>query len=443
MVSSRESDHSELVRVGYMLRMYPRFTQTFVVNEILELEQQDVDVSILSLKKPTDGRFHESISRVRAKAEYAPEYLVESPGKTLRHHLSTFRRAPGAYAGAFARTFRSAGTDMTDFMQAAGVLRWVKKRRLKHVHIHFGTHEASVAYLASLMGGLSYSLTLHAFDIFRDNVDRRLLARKINASRFTVTVSEYNRRFMVENLPGVDGDKIRVNYNGIDLERFRCNGAERKPYSIVGVGRLIEKKGFIDLVRAVGRLRDRGMEIDCSIVGDGPLKDELKREIKSLNLKRSVKLVGPLSQADVRDLMARSMCMALPCIHAEDGNVDALPTVLLEAMASGCPCVSTRVSGVPEIIEDGRTGFLVPPLDDAALADAIARLLEPGVLHGEFADSGRARAEEVFDVRRNVGRMKAWFGEVTGSGASGVRSATDAASGVEGSRLSAMTETVR
>lgn len=438
--SERNSDGSDGVRVGYLLRMYPRFTQTFVVNEILELEQQAVDVSILSLRKPTDGRFHESISRVRALAEYAPQHFVEAPGKILRAHGSPLRRRPTAYGRALAAAVRHAGADRTDFQQAAMVLRWVRKRRLDHVHVHFGTHEASVAYLAHLMGGLGYSMTLHAFDIFRSNVNRRLLALKINASRFTVTVSEYNRRFMVENLPGVDGDKIRVNYNGIDLERFRCNGTPRKPHSIIAVGRLIEKKGFIHLVRAVGRLRDRGMAVRCSIVGDGPQKDLLKQEIKSLNLKRFVTLAGALSQADVRDLLAESMCMALPCVHAEDGNVDALPTVLLEAMASGCPCVSTKVSGVPEIIEDGRTGFLVPPADDAALADAIACVLEAGAMHGELIRNGRRRAEACFDVRRNVGRMKVWFGEAVAAGANHGGAEVPSARAVESPAPSPVTE---
>ncbi|MCH8923393.1 MAG: glycosyltransferase family 4 protein [Planctomycetes bacterium] len=406
------SSTAPAVRVGYLLRMYPRFSQTFVVNEILELERQSVEVSIASLKKPSDGRFHESISRVQASVDYIPEHLVESPAKTLRSHWAVGRRQPLGYARALGTTLRFAGTNHTDFRQAAMVLRWAHKRKIKHIHVHFGTHEASVAYLACLIGGLSYSQTLHAFDIFRDDVDRRLLARKINASRFTVTVSEFNRRYLVKRIPGVDPAKVRVNYNGIDLEAFSPNGAARTPHSIVSIGRLIEKKGFIHLIRAVRRLRDRGVAATCTIVGDGRDKDKLKREIKALKLRGAITLAGSLNQDQVRDLLKRSACLALPCVEAADGNVDALPTVLLEGLACGCPCISTKVSGVPEIIENEISGLLVAPSDDAALSDALARVLQSPELHRNLATGGRRRAEQLFDVRQNVARMKGWFADV-------------------------------
>ena len=405
------------VHMGYLLRMYPRFSQTFVVNEILELERQGVEVSIASLKKPSDGRFHESISRVQAPVEYIPEHIVESLAKTLRSHWTAGRRQPLRYARALGTTLRSAGANHTDFRQAAMVLRWAWKRRIKHIHVHFGTHEASVAYLAWRIGGLSYSQTLHAFDIFRDDVDRRLLARKINASRFTVTVSEFNRRYLVSQIPGVDPDKVRVNYNGIDLETFSPNGVARTPYSIVSIGRLIEKKGFVHLIRAVRRLRDRGVEATCTIVGDGRDKDKLKKEIKALKLRGAITLAGSLNQDQVRGLLTRSACLALPCVEAADGNVDALPTVLLEGLACGCPCISTKVSGVPEIIENEASGLLVAPADDGALSDALARVLQSPELHRNLAAGGRRRAEQLFDVRQNVARMKDWFADVLSASA--------------------------
>ncbi len=410
--SARTTQHATAVRVGYLLRMYPRFSQTFVVNEILELERQGVEVNIASLKKPNDGRFHEAISRVQASVDYIPEHISDSPTKTLRAHWAAGRRQPLRYARALGTTLRSAGASHTDFRQAAMVLRWARKRKIKHIHVHFGTHEASVAYLAWLIGRLSYSQTLHAFDIFRDDVDRSLLARKINASRFTVTVSEFNRRYLVNEIPGIDPEKVRVNYNGIDLEAFSPNGVARTPLSIVSIGRLIEKKGFIHLIRAVRRLRDRGVEATCTIVGDGRDKDKLKKEIKALKLRGAIKLAGSLNQDQVRHLLRSSACLALPCVEAADGNVDALPTVLLEGLASGCPCISTKVSGVPEIIENEASGLLVAPADDTALSNAMARVLQSPKLHQDLASGGRRRAEQRFDVRQNVGRMKGWFADV-------------------------------
>lgn len=404
---------SEPMRIGYLLRMYPRFSQTFVVNEILELERQGVDIHIASLRKPTDGKFHESLSRVRADVAYVPEFFVESRSKILKAAWESLRKSPAGYVKSCRAMIRHAGADSTDLLQAALVLKWAKKRKIKHVHVHFGTHEATVAYLAHLMGGLSYSLTLHAFDIFRDNVDRPLLVRKINASRFTVTVSEYNRDFMLKNLPDVKGEKILVNYNGIDLERFHPNGAQRQPNTVFGVGRLIEKKGFIHLIRAIGRLRDEGLDVRCTIAGDGPEEKRLLKEIKRLEVQDLINLAGPLSQDRVRELLEQSSCFALPCVQAADGNVDALPTVLLEALAAGCPAVSTSISGVPEIIENECSGLLVEPGNDRKLADAIKRVLQTPNLSRSLATGGRQRAESRFDIQSNVARMREHFHQTT------------------------------
>ena len=405
----RDPSDDAPLRVGYLLRMYPRFSQTFVVNEILELERQRVEVCIASLRKPSDGRFHESISRVKAEVDYIPEFLVESPAKFIKAHWAFGRRQPVRYARALGSMLRFAGANRTDFQQAAMVLRWARKHKLQHVHVHFGTHEATVAYLASMFGRLSYSQTLHAFDIHRADVDRALLARKINNSRFTVTVSDFNRKFLIEHIGDAASNKVRLNYNGIDLQTFRPNGALRRPYSIVSVGRLIEKKGLIHLIRAVRMLRDRDLPVTCTIVGDGREQDRLKAEIKKLKLREAITLAGSLSQDDVREMLMRSSCFALPCVAASDGNIDALPTVLLEALACGCPCVSTTLSGVPEIIEHELSGLLVPPGDETALAAALERILESSALSQTLAEGGRRRAEVLFDVRQNVGRLKNWF----------------------------------
>jgi len=402
-------------RIGYLLRMYPRFSQTFIVNEILELQRQGCSVSLASLRKPSDGLFHESVSRVRGKVDYLPETILSDFSKVCRAGWASFKKRPTDYLRATGCALRNVAISSIDFAQAAMVMRWAKKRRIDHVHVHFGTQEATVALLANMLGGLSYSLTLHAFDIFRDNVDRRLLGRKINASRFTVTVSEFNRRFILENIPGVDPDKVRVNYNGIDLERFNQTGGGRESALVFAVGRLIEKKGFIHLVRAIAHLRDEGCAVRCKIAGDGPEKSRLEEEIARANLTSLVELAGPLEQGEVRDLMQRATCFALPCIEAKDGNVDALPTVLLESLASGCPSVSTALSGIPEIIEHDVSGLLVAPGAERPLAAEIRRIVEDSGLAARLATGGRRRAEDRFDVRRNVAVMNDWLCAAAGT----------------------------
>lgn len=406
------------MRVGYLLRMYPRLSQTFVVNEIREHERQGVDISIASLRLPNEGLFHESICRVTARVYYPPASSKGKRAAMMKKQWDLVRRSPSRYLQAAGIIRRDAQTDWSDLARAAFVLKWAKDQRRSHVHVHFGTSEATVLLAAHILGGLSYSMTLHAFDIFRRNVDRPLLARKINASRFTVTVSEFNRRFMIKNLPGVDRDKIRVNYNGVDLTRFAPDGRKREPFTIFSLGRLKEKKGFMHLVNAVRILRDQGVNVVCRIGGEGPDEKPLKRAIKEWKLRDEVKLLGPLNEEAVVGWMRRSSCFVLPCIEAVDGNVDALPTVLLESMAAGCPSVSTRLSGVPEIIEDGISGLVVEPGDDAALTEAIRTILTDPERAAALSVGGRRRAEERFDIRRNVSVMGDWFRSAIDSSAS-------------------------
>ncbi len=403
------------LRLGYLLRMYPRFSQTFVVNEILELERRGAALRICSLRAPTDGVFHASISRVRAKADYLPELLAAAP----RRFLDALRRRWRADRAGTWRAVREwlgrRSVSLLELGQAALVCRWAEKHGIGHLHVHFGTQEATVAMLARLMGGPSYSLTLHAFDIFRDNVDRSLLAVKINHSAFTVTVCESNRRFLIEHVPGVEAAKVRVHYNGLDLTHFEPAPFEQRSRTLVfAVGRLIEKKGFVHLVRAAARLIERGVELECEIAGDGPLRSQLKREIRELGVRDRVRLLGPLPQEQVREKLRQARVLVAPCVPAADGNIDATPTVLLEALASACPAISTRLSGIPEIIDDGVSGLLVEPGDEAALADAIGRVLADDALARKLAEAGRRRACERFDIRANVARLHEWLASAVG-----------------------------
>jgi colanic acid/amylovoran biosynthesis glycosyltransferase len=383
---ARDADSALPVRVGYLLRMYPRFSQTFIANEILELERQGLDIRIASMRKPTEGRFHELNTRIHAEVEYLPETILHATLAALR------------YAGA--STF--------DLVQAGFLLRWAQKKRIDHVHAHFGTSEATVAILAKILGGLPYSLALHAVDIFRADVDRTLLARKINASCFTVVNTEFNRRFVVD-IPGVDAAKVRLSYNGVDLERFQPPEQPRDERSILSVGRLVEKKGFIHLIRAVARLRDEGLTVRCKIVGDGPEKPRLRQEIERNGLESQVVLRRSLQHEGVRKKMRRYGCFVLPCIRAIDGNMDGVPNVLIEALACGCPSISTRLSGVPEIIEDRVTGLLVEPGDEEALALAIRTVLTEPAMSADLAAAGRRLVEQRFDVHRNIAVLHEWL----------------------------------
>lgn len=397
--------------IAYLLQVFPKYSETFILNELLEHQRQGSPVRVLSLRLPREGRFHGCLADLQQPAEYVAESFWDKPGRIVEAARDAFsadlRGVPRSVGRWIARLVSA-----RDVWQALLVRRWAKRRGVKQFHTHFGGYAATVAYLSRLMGGPTYSVTLHAFDIFRETVNRELLRRIIAHSAFCVTVSHFNARYLREEI-GADAAKIRVLYNGIPLERFPFGERPREQGTILSVGRLIEKKGFLHLIRACAALVARGRPVRCEIVGEGPQREELKAEIKRLGLKDTVQLVGAWPQERVAQALARASVFALPCVEAKDGNMDALPTVLLEAMAAGCPCVSTRLSGIPEIILDRHTGMLVPPEDPSALADALVELLDQSELQHRFARTGRARVEEVFDVRQNVGVLSGWLADAS------------------------------
>ncbi len=268
-----------------------------------------------------------------------------------------------------------------------------------------------VANFVHRLSGLPYSFTAHAKDIFHQDVQPGALRGKIGAARFAVTVSDFNRGYLMDVLAGQPGDVRRL-YNGIDLGYFTPDlWAERETDLILSVGRLVEKKGFDDLIRACALLRGWGVSFRCEIIGKGEARDTLQSLIDGLELGDLVTLVGPKSQDKVLEAYRRASLFALPCVIASDGNRDGLPTVLLEAMATGLPAVSTNLVGVPEIIDHGVDGLLVAPGDHVALATALARLLHDQELRQRMSEAGQRKVAERFDVRSNVATLHRWLAE--------------------------------
>jgi glycosyltransferase involved in cell wall biosynthesis len=257
----------------------------------------------------------------------------------------------------------------------------------------------------------------------------------MQAAQFVVTVSDFNRQHLLDvaqkknkrakliqsSIPsGADRPQVLRLYNGIDLDQFnpkanRVLESGRTPL-ILSVGRLVEKKGFEDLIRACGILRDKGLNFRCEIIGKGPREAAIRELIAQLNLNDHVRLLGAKPQDDVVAIYEQATVFALPCIVAEDGNRDGLPTVLLEAMAMGLPTVSTNLTGVPEIIDDESTGFLVPPQDPPALASALTRLLSEMALCKSMGDAARIKVAREFDLRRNVSTLHGWLDDSTEAG---------------------------
>ncbi len=395
-------------RVGYVLKMYPRFSETFILNEILAHEAAGTDLEIFSLRPPGDGRFHEALADVRAPVTYLTHH-----GRRASDLWSLLQSASGQLPGLAHHLDDLLAADVDDAAQGVELALLVRHHGIGHLHAHFASVATTVARLASLLTGVAYTFTAHAKDIFHEDVNAEDLGRKLEGAAASVTVSDFNLAHLRRSFPAAAASVERV-YNGLDLVRFPYSSPDRRPPLVVGVGRLVEKKGFADLVAACALLVAEGRTLRCELVGTGPEEAALRLQIERLGLAEIVRLVGPLPQLQVRDTVAGAAALVAPCVVGADGNRDGLPTVLLEAMALGTPCVATPVTGIPEAVRPEHTGLLVPEGDPRALAAAMGRLLDDAGLRTRLARAARALVEEEFDVHRQCARLRRHFAPPAG-----------------------------
>jgi glycosyltransferase involved in cell wall biosynthesis len=390
-------------RVGYVLKMYPRFSETFILSEILAHEAAGLDVHIFSLKLPTDGHFHESLAKVRAPVTY-----LGQDGLRAVHFWQDLSRASERNPRLWEHLRECAHDDAHDVHEAAKLSAIVAERGITHLHAHFATSAANVALHAAAMCGITASFTAHAKDIYIDSVDHARMRRMLRGASCVVTVSDYNLEHLRATY-GADAENVRRIYNGLHLSQFPFTSPARREPRIVGVGRLVEKKGFSDLIDACAILHKHGRDFSCEIIGDGPLAGDLARQIRKLGLEDRVTLPGPLPQGRVIEAVSSASVLAAPCIIGADGNRDGLPTVLLEAMALGTPCVSTDVTGITEAIRNSDTGKIVPQRDAQSLADSCDVLLRDRAERERLAHAARALVERSFDIEKNTREQRGLF----------------------------------
>ncbi len=398
--------HSEVpsdARIGYVVKRYPRFSETFVVNEILAHEAAGTQVEIVAQFGPVDTHFQDAISRVRAPVHYLPAKASKASDLWRQLHAAA-RACPAAWSTVAA----NGDVDVRTLHQALALADLVRQRGIEHLHAHFATGATEIARLASALTGVPFTFTAHAKDIFHESVDPVDLERKLAAAHAVVTVSDYNVRHLSAAFPHLAHKVVRI-YNGLDLEDFRYGAPTERAREILAVGRLVEKKGFRYLVDACRELVERGVAFTCAIVGAGDEEMDLRARAAEAGLEGVVTLTGPLPQREVKQRMRRAAALAVPCVVGADANQDGLPTVLLEAMALGTPCVSTDVTGIPEVLEDGVTGAMVPQHDAIALADALQGLLARSAERLALAERARGRIEEAFDVHRSAAALRAVF----------------------------------
>jgi len=381
---------------AYVFERFPSFGQTFCYREVAELDRQGVTPPIFSIRRPKSEPPQDWDPKIVARVHYLPEEaeLVPEIDRLLKQ-----RALPARVVDVMAEWGRR--TDFLRLYQAIYVGLRLQEKGIRHVHAHFAGMAARTAFWIDRFFSVTFSFTGHANDIFAPRQFEISLEKLMEQALAIVSVSDFGVRFLQERFPGSTA-KIHRIYNGIQLNEFQRSDFSSSILSIVAIGRLIEKKGFADLIRACELLRKRGYDFRCQIIGEGPLEEDLRAQIDDGGLLGQIDLAGPHPQHEVRSRLAGAALFVLPCIAEPGGAMDNLPTVIMEAMAAGLPVVSTQIGGVPEMVVENETGLLVSPNDPSALAEALERLMVDPALARRLGQAGYERACARFSIERNV-----------------------------------------
>jgi glycosyltransferase involved in cell wall biosynthesis len=394
-------------RIGYVMSWYPAVTETFILHEMLELRRLGLELEVYPLFGASGDVRQPGAEALAPLVHYHRPLSVA----VAAAQLFWLRRRPAAYLRAWWRALAGNARSPGFFLRAlvvvplaALVARRMSERGVRHVHAHWATHPALAAYVVQALTGASYSFTAHAHDLY---VERAMLGEKIARARFVVTISRYNRALLERLYGPAAAAKTAVIRCGVDPQLFRpappraADGHLR----LACVAGLRDYKGHRWLVDACALLRRRGVPLSCVLVGDGPERAAIEARIAEAGLGDALSLAGNQPQDRIRAILQSSDAVVLPSVTTADGMMDGIPVALMEAMALGVPVVSTRISGIPELVVDGRTGLLAPEKDAVALADALERLHRDRALARRLGEEGRRHVLARFDLRRNAARL--------------------------------------
>lgn len=390
---------------AYLFDRFPSSTRNFLQREVRAVQRLGLNPLLISIREPDDPLDVVPPELAAAIYDLPPEeelwetwhrWIYDGlPPERLRQELR-YEEQP----------------EKRRLYEALHLGPRLRELGIRHVHAHFGGLAARTAYWIDRLFGISFSFTGHANDIFCETDSSITRAELVRAASFVVTEAIFSQRWLQQRHPAA-ARKIHRVYNGIDLEEYRPVNPADAPREIVTVGRLIEKKGFPVLIEACGILARAGEEFHCTIIGSGPLEETLRGLIAEHRLEGRVTLAGHQQEPAVRAALDRARLFALACVTEADGGMDNLPTVIVEAMATGLPVVSTPIAGVPEMVTNHGTGMIVPERDPAALAEAMRRLLAEPELARTLGLAGRKEAEKTFDARvsaRQLGGLLVKYG---------------------------------
>ncbi len=390
------------IRIAYINEAFPKLSETFVTQEMSALKELGTDVCSISLTHPPSAPRHTVAEQWARKTWYAADH----PGRNACLLTGAALRNPVRYMRWLHHARRHGGKQALFFSPA--IASRVIFQRVVHMHAHFAFDAALAAYHVSAITGIPFSLTVHAADLF---VYDSTLARVAGSAAFIVTVSGFNREFIYRNIP-LGNTPVYVVHCGVDVEKFRPvkRPATEVP-TILCVARFIPKKGIAVLIRACAVLKRLGVPFHCKLIGNGPDYPSLLRLVAEMHLTDCIEFVGDCSQETVLEELHAAHLFALPCVIDSSGDRDGIPVSLMEAMATGLPVVSTQITGIPELIDDGSSGVLVPPGSVEALTVALRRLIEQPEVRAQLGAGGRRKVVSEFNSNTSASQLLDLFEE--------------------------------
>lgn len=395
-------------RIAYMMSRFPKITETFIINEIIELRDLGFDINIYPLLQDQSKVTHPEVESLSELIHYLPFISW----KIIKANFTSLFQTPSTYIKTIMEILIGTSGSMNFFIGALGILpksicfaKQMQRHNIQHIHAHFATHPTVAALIIHRLTGITFSFTCHGSDI---HIDQTMFKQKAAAAKFIVAISKYNREFLVERCGHEVKKNMLVVNTGVNVSRFKL--VEREPgnmLNILMVATFREVKGHRFLIEACRRLLLWDVPLQCNLVGSGPWFRTIKNQIARLNLKEYVKFHGDQPAPEVAKMMQQADVVVLPSIYGSRGDREGIPVVLMEAMASGCAVVASKISGIPELVEDGVTGTLCPPKNCQALALALKELARDPFKRKRYGFAGCAKVQMEFDLKKNVRRLAA------------------------------------
>jgi colanic acid/amylovoran biosynthesis glycosyltransferase len=414
-MGTQENGSNRRPRLAYLVSKFPTVTETFILREIIELERLGLTPALYTIRREHPEVVHDDAIPWLERLRVAP---YASPGLWIAN-LITFLANPLLYIGLLMLTIRELWgewhlmvRDVAGFFKAVAFARMMQAEEIRHIHAHWATHTAYMAYIIYRLTGISYSFTAHAHDIY---VRKAMLRTKVRHARFVATISRFNVGELVRDCGEDMRRKIYVVRCGISPDQFRPGRSTAPlvhPFTIVTVASLRDYKGHPYAIKACQLLKERMPDFRWLVVGSGPDREMLEQMIKEYGVEDVFQLLGSRCEREVQKLMQDADLFVMSSIVLPDGRKEGIPVSLMEAMAVALPTVATRISGIPELVEDNVTGRLVPERDPEALAKAILDLRNNPDKAKRLARAGRQRVVEQFTIAENASRLLALFWEV-------------------------------